>query len=144
IIGMVGDIKIISGGSHLDSRGSIEFVNDFDMTAVKRFYIIENADTDTIRGWRAHRTEQRWFYAIQGSFEIKLIRIDNWESPSSDLTKDTIELTSANKEILHLPTGYASAVRAREADSRLLVFADYDIDHAKEDDYVFPVDYFGF
>jgi len=25
------------------------------MTAVKRFYIIENKDTETIRGWRAHR-----------------------------------------------------------------------------------------
>lgn len=47
-------INFINGGSASDDRGSIRFVNEFDMTPVKRFYIIKNADTELIRGWRAH------------------------------------------------------------------------------------------
>ena len=43
---MTEQIAIISGNIHVDARGSIKFINDFDMTAIKRFYIIENADTN--------------------------------------------------------------------------------------------------
>lgn len=34
-------IKTIKGGIAEDHRGHIRFVNDFDMTEVKRFYIIK-------------------------------------------------------------------------------------------------------
>lgn len=141
---MAEQITIISGNIHVDDRGSIKFVNDFGMTAIKRFYIIENADTNVIRGWRGHRTEQRWFYSIDGSFEIKLVCIDNWQSPDRGLPKTSLQLTGKEQSVLHIPAGYASAFKALEPKSRLMVFADYGIEHSVEDDYLFPVDYFGF
>ena len=51
----MSEIAQITGGIAKDHRGQIRFVNDFDMTEVKRFYIITNKDTELIRGWRAHR-----------------------------------------------------------------------------------------
>lgn len=133
---------IIKGGSATDHRGQIRFVNDFDMSKVKRFYIIKNADTELVRGWRAHRIEQRWFYVLTGSFELHVIKIDNWESPSRDLPIERIILKSDKLEVIHLPEGYGTAFKALVPDSELLVFADHGVDHAKDDDYVWPLEYF--
>ena len=135
---------LIPGGSHTDHRGTISFVNDFDMSQIKRFYIIQNNDTSTIRAWRGHITEQRWFSVVQGEFLIRLVKIDDWKSPSKDLAVEEYSLSSENPEVLHIPTGYASWVKAAIDHSKLIVFADHGIEHAKEDDYLFPEDYFNF
>jgi len=132
----------IQGGIAKDHRGQIRFVNDFDMAQVKRFYIIKNTDTELVRGWRAHRMEQRWFYALSGGFSIDLVRIDNWDRASPELPVETKNIRADENQILHVPAGYGTAFQALEADSELLVFADYPIDNAKNDDYTYPVDYF--
>lgn len=136
------NITHINGGVSKDHRGQIRFVNDFDMSEVKRFYIITNADTDLVRGWRAHRIEQRWFYVIKGSFVLDVVRIDNWENPSRDLSVERLILNSANQGVVHLPAGFGTAFRAIEDNSELLVFADKGIEHASLDNYTYPTDYF--
>lgn len=135
-------INFIQGGVAADHRGQIRFVNDFDMTQVKRFYIITNADTELVRGWRAHRLEQRWFYVLSGSFALDLVKIDDWEQASIDLPVITELLSASDQKVMHLPTGYGTAFRALEPNSELLVFADYGIAHAQHDDYTYPLDYF--
>lgn len=134
--------EIISGGRHTDERGTIYFFNDFDMTEVKRFYRIKNHDTSILRGWRGHKIEQRWFNVCKGSFDIKLIEIDNFEEPSQSLRSVTVTLVAGEDAILHVPAGFATSLRATSAESELIVFADYDIEHAKMDDYLYPEDYF--
>lgn len=135
-------INFIQGGSASDHRGSIRFVNEFDMTQVKRFYIIKNADTELVRGWRAHKLEQRWFYILSGTFSVDLIKIDNWDAPSKDLPVKTEILNASEGKVLHVPVGYGTAFKALESNSELLVFADFPLEHAKEDDYTYPLDYF--
>lgn len=135
-------INCITGGIAKDHRGHIRFVNDFDMSLVKRFYIIQNADTDLIRGWRAHRIEQRWFYVLSGVFSIDLVKIDNWENTARDLPVETKVLKADDQQVLHVPAGYGTAFRALEPGSQLLTFADHGIEHAKNDDYTWPADYF--
>lgn len=132
----------IQGGIAQDERGQIRFVNDFDMALVKRFYIIKNADTELVRGWRAHQIEQRWFYVLSGAFSVDLIQIDNWEIPSPDLPVQQVILHSADMQVLHVPVGYGTAFKALEPNSELLVFADYGIEHAALDDHTWPLDYF--
>lgn len=134
--------NLIKGGVAKDFRGSINFVNDFDMTEIKRFYIIRNIDCDIIRGWRGHRIEQRWFFVISGGFEVNLIQIDDWKSPRKDLEIETLTLNAEENCILHLPVGYATTFKATRQDSELLVFSDFGIENAKNDDYTFPLDYF--
>lgn len=135
-------INYIQGGIASDHRGSIRFVNDFDMSLVKRFYIIKNSDTELVRGWRALKIQQRWFYVLSGSFSLDLVKIDNWDAPSKDLPIQKEILRAANASVLHVPTGYATAFQALEPNSEILVFADYGIEHAANDDHTYPLDYF--
>ena len=135
-------ITVIKGGKSEDSRGTIRFVNDFDMSLVRRFYIIKNANTDLVRGWRAHKIEQRWFFVLRGEFSLDLVEIDNWESPDRYLRIENFIIKAEENRVLHVPSGYGTAFRALEKDSELLVYADYGIENAPKDDHIYPLDYF--
>lgn len=133
--------KIIEGGKYSDERGSLFFNNDFNVSEIKRMYCIENTDIDFVRGWTGHQIEQRWFSALQGSFTIKLIKIDNWKTPSNNSEILDFELSSEKLNVLHVPKGYVSAIQSKEKGARLLVMADYFFEEI-DDDYRFPIDYF--
>jgi len=134
---------LIPGGQHADHRGTLTFLNDFNMSEIKRFYIIQNKDIDIIRAWRAHKIEQRWFYAVDGEFLIKVVKIDSFESPAKHLPVEEYLISAKSNQVLHIPVGYATSVQATTNESKLLVFADYGIENAKLDDYLYPQDYFG-
>lgn len=133
--------KITKGSSHTDSRGTLYYNNDFDATAIKRFYVIENQNTDFVRAWQGHKIEQRWFSAVQGSFKVRLIAIDNWESPSKDLKVVESILKSEKLDILHIPKGFVSSIQSLEEGSKLLVMADYLLGEVN-DEYRFEAEYF--
>lgn len=135
-------VDVIQGGEASDQRGSIRFVNDFDMTEVKRFYIIENGYSNIIRGWRGHKMEKRWFYVLSGKFKLSLVKIDNWANPNQDLPVETMLISAIDQQVVVVPEGYATAFQAVESSSKLMVFANYGIENAKNDDYVWPQDYF--
>lgn len=134
--------EIIEGGNHTDSRGTITFFNEFDMREVKRFYVIENANVEIKRAWRGHKIEQRWFNVLNGAFKVQLVKIDNWEMPDKNLSFTEFLLSAEDIKVLHIPVGYASSVQATQSNSKLIVFADYGLDHALEDDYLYPENYF--
>lgn len=133
--------KIIKGSRHEDLRGTLSYNNEFDASAIKRFYLIENHCTATARAWRGHQIEERWFSAICGSFIIQLIAIDHWDLPSKKLERVTFDLQSATLDVLHIPSGYVSSIQAMEAGSKLLVMANYSLGEI-EDEYRFAADYF--
>lgn len=133
---------IIQGAKHSDQRGTLSFWNDFDMQAVKRMYVVENADTHLLRGWRGHRIEQRWFYPMAGSFRILFVQIDDWERPNPSLAQLNYELSAAENAVLHVAAGYASAIQALTKEAKLLVLGDYPLEHAKNDDHLYPSNYF--
>ena len=132
---------LISGGNHKDERGILNFNNDFDMSLVKRMYLIENVDTLFKRRWQGHKIEQRWFSATIGKFKIEIIKIHDWENPSKKLEKITFEISSENADVLHIPAGYVSSIQAMVKSSKLLVMADYKLGTIS-DDYKYPTDYF--
>jgi len=134
--------SIIEGGFHSDHRGSINFFNTFDMTQIKRFYVIENSDTEIKRGWRGHRIEQRWFFVSKGAFLIQIVKIDDWEEPNPNSPVFECELSNEKGWILHVPFGYATCIRSLEDEARICVFADYGIENAELDNYLYPEDYF--
>lgn len=132
---------IVNGNVHIDFRGSLFYNNDFDAKEVKRIYFIENKDTKTVRAWQGHKIEQRWFSAVQGSFEIKLIEVDDWITPSKNSTIHSFVLKASQLDILHVPKGYISSIQALESNSRLMLMADFLIGEVK-DEYRFDADYF--
>ena len=133
--------KIIRGGSHTDSRGTLLYNNDFDALGIKRIYVIENKETTFVRGWQGHRIEQRWFSVLQGSFRIELIAIDNWENPSTDVERFSFIVDAAKLDVLHVSAGYVSSIQSLEAGSKLLVMADYLLGEV-QDEYRFDITYF--
>lgn len=132
---------IFAGKTHLDERGKLTFNNDFDTTEIKRIYFIENIDNQYIRAWQGHKVEERWFSAVKGSFEIKLIEINDWNSPDKDSEVITYDLNDENFKILHIPAGYISSIQSKEEVSKLMVMANYALGEI-DDEYRFPYNFF--
>lgn len=133
--------KLIKGGLHEDARGIISFVNDFDFSPVKRFYLITHPNTDIVRAWQGHKIECKWFYCTKGSFEIKVVKIDDWTNPSKELMIESYILTATKSQVLAVTEGYATGIRALELDASLMVFSNKTLDEAKNDDYRFDKNY---
>ncbi len=132
---------LILGNCHQDKRGRLFYNNDFDMSSIKRMYVIENHSVDFVRAWQGHKIEQRWFSAIQGRFNIQLIAIENWDNPSETLPRLHYILESATLDVLQIPAGYVSSIQALEEKSKLVVMSDYHIGEIR-DEFRYPADYF--
>lgn len=131
----------IQGGTYTDDRGQIRFVNDFDMSEVKRMYITTPAASNPWRAWQGHRREQKWFYCLKGRFEVYTIKPDNWDEPSKNAVITKFELEDQSPNVLHVPSGYINGFRSMEAGSSILVYSDFTVAESKEDDYRFDYDY---
>ncbi len=83
---------LIQGNKHIDERGVISFVNDFNLENVVRFYTILHENISIIRAWQGHKFETKYFYCLKGRFIINLVKIDDWDSPTIDLSVDTFIL----------------------------------------------------
>lgn len=133
--------ELIYGGKHTDGRGIIRYNNAFNALDIKRIYTIENNSIEYIRAWQGHRIERRWFSAIQGSFEIKLIKIDDWENPPKNPKVFSATLDDKQLDTLCVPQGYVSSIQALEENSKLLAMSDYLLGEV-DDEYRFESDYF--
>jgi dTDP-4-dehydrorhamnose 3,5-epimerase len=120
----MSEIKVISGEIFRDERGQISSLNEFHFEGVRRTYIIHHPDASVVRGWHAHQFERKWFYCIKGSFSVALVKVDNWENPSSDLKAEVFHLTAEESRIVCVPAGYANCLKAHEPGSIMQVFSD--------------------
>jgi dTDP-4-dehydrorhamnose 3,5-epimerase-like enzyme len=134
-----GEPRLIAGGLHVDARGSLSFVNDFDFRGVSRFYTIRAHEPGTPRGWIGHQRESRWFTAVQGTLLIAVVRPDRWEKPSGDLPVQRFVLSSRQPAVLEVPPGHATGMLALTADAICMAFASGRIEEARQDDWRFPV-----
>ncbi|WP_320052900.1 WxcM-like domain-containing protein [uncultured Acetobacteroides sp.] len=134
------EIKIIEGGISVDERGSISHANGFDMNDIKRFYVIYQNDTSVIRAWHGHQFEKKYFFAVKGSFIMAFVKIDNWENPSEFLQPSIFMLSDAKSEVICLPEGFASGIKANEPDSILIVFSNKTLSDATGDSWRYDKD----
>ncbi len=133
---------LIQGSSFSDNRGKLLFFNAFDMKEIVRFYQIQPNDSEFIRGWQAHKDEKKWFYCSRGGFTVNLVKVDNFEKPSTNLTSETFFLESNELQILAIPKGYATAFKAIDSDSELIVYSNFTLEQSKNDDFRFSLDTF--
>ncbi|WP_222535566.1 WxcM-like domain-containing protein [Pedobacter polysacchareus] len=132
--------KFISGGSHIDNRGTISFVNGFNLNEAKRLYAIEHNNKAVVRAWQGHKDEQKWFYVVAGSFKVVVVKPDNWENPSKYLPTKEFLLTTVFPGVLHIPAGYANGFKALETGSKIIVFSDFTVEQSSNDNYRFDQD----
>lgn len=132
-------IKLLAGEVFKDARGQISSLNNFYFEGVKRMYILHHPDTETRRGWNGHQFERKWFYCAKGAFELSVVTIDNWESPSPALKPEVHHLTSEASALLCVPAGCASLIRATTPDSILMVLSDKTLAESVADSYRFDI-----
>ena len=128
---------LIHGGSFNDERGRLDFVNDFDLTPIKRIYFTTNSDINIFRGWQGHKFEKRWFFCVKGSFRIDIIKVDNWENPSEDLDIISYSLSDENPEVLYVPNGYVNGFVSLQEGSKLMLMSDYKLGSLANDEFRF-------
>lgn len=126
-------VNLIQGGSHIDSRGSLMFVNGFEFANIKRFYQITQTDKDIVRAWQGHKLEKKYFFVGKGAFVIAWVEIDNWENPSKSLQPSHTILSQNNPQVLQIPPGYANGIKALEAGSILTVYSNMSLEESAAD-----------
>lgn len=129
--------ELLHSESFSDERGRITFNNNFAMDHVKRCFSIVPTNEYVRRPWHGHKIEENWFQATKGSFLILIVAPDNWDNPSFDLKPQEYVLTDKNREVLHIPGGHVTQIKALQADSELLVFSDFSLEQSLKDDYRF-------
>lgn len=126
-------MEFLKGSFFEDNRGCVNFNNTLDLSLIKRMYVIENTDTEICRAWQGHQIEKRWFVAVNGTFEIRIVKIDDFKNPSDDLEPQSFILKSKSMDSLFIDAGSASSIKALELNSKLAVFSDYHLEEIKDD-----------
>lgn len=119
---------LITGNSHTDPRGTLTFINDFDLSPIVRMYRIE-PKLGIVRAWQGHKIETKWFHVIKGKILVKIRDINN------DKLVATQVLEADPPTVLKINPGHYNGLEALEEDSVLMVFSDLSLQASKDDDY---------
>ena len=118
---------LVKGSKFSDERGTVSFVNSFDMTPIVWMYCIE-PKTRIILAWQGHKKESKWFYCVKGSFLLKTVDMNSLE-------RVEYRLSSKMSEVLEIKPGLYNGFEALEERSALMVYSDFDLDSSKQDDF---------
>ncbi|GGK60732.1 MULTISPECIES: WxcM-like domain-containing protein [Flavobacteriaceae] len=125
--------KIIKGGCFKDERGTVSFINDFNMSSIKRMYAIKHESLQTIRAWQGHKIEHKYFKCTKGSFAVAWKKIDNYKCPSDLPLPEYHILKASENQILSIPPGYMNGLKAIEKNAEILVFSNLNLEASLKD-----------
>ncbi len=133
--------RLIKGNTFSDDRGNLTFFNSLKMQAIVRMYEIRPKETEVWRGWQAHKLEHKWFRCTVGSFDLRVVAVDNFNNPSKDALPQSFFLSEKEPSVLHITGGYATCFKALVQESVLSVYSNVELAASKNDDFRFEVDY---
>jgi dTDP-4-dehydrorhamnose 3,5-epimerase len=146
--------ELIQGGLHTDARGVLRFCNDFDMSAVKRFYTIANSAEQPVRGWIGHKKETKWFFPLRGRTVIEVesfgqdlqdgqdfgfrvsssecrVRINEEDAKGS---YERFILNANEPKVLKVPPGNWFKI-VQDGNSEVMIFSDCKVGEFENDDF---------
>lgn len=126
--------QLFEGGSAIDDRGEVGFVNDFSFAGVKRLYCVANHKAGFVRAWHAHRREAKHVMVVQGAALIGAVEINDWDNPSKDNKVWRYVLSAHKPSILYIPAGYANGFMSLVEDTKLIVFSTSTLEESRSDD----------
>ena len=121
--------------AHQDNRGQLFAFSELDLSEVVRMYAALPENTSIIRAYQDQRFELKWFYAAAGSFEIRLIPLDENSQPVP-AKQMKYELSAAKPHHLLIPGRYLNGFSAMKTHSTLIVLSVYPSKHQKPTIYV--------
>lgn len=126
---------LIEGGLSVDDRGQVSFVNDFDFSDVKRFYMVSNHAQGFVRAWHAHKKEAKYVLVVKGSAVVAAVSVDNWDNPSKTTEVKRFVLSEKKPNILYIPAGYANGFMSLTKDAQLMFFSTSTLEDSMGDDF---------
>lgn len=132
--------KLYTGNIFVDNRGELGYINDLDLSNVKRFYTIKNHVAGFIRAWHGHKKEEKYFMVLSGAALIGAIPILLWDGDpvlNYDGGGTVFSMTSSVPSVLHIPGGYANGFKLLTKDTKLMVWSTATLEESKADDYRF-------
>ena len=127
----------IVGGSHVDKRGALRFCNDFDMSAVRRFYTIANSVECPVRGWIGHRKETKWFFPLRG-VTIIVVEGFNAETQRGRVRREEFILDANEPCVLMVSPGNWFYIEQHDG-AEVMVFSDCKVGEFENDDFRRPL-----
>ena len=129
--------QVITGGKYADDRGLLRFCNDFDMSAVRRFYTIANSAEQPLRGWIGHRRETKWFFPLKGKTTIAIEPMDcsRAETPRR---KEEWVLEADKPSVLKVEPGNWFCIK-QNGNAEVMVFSDCKVGEFENDDFRRPL-----
>ena len=135
---------LIEAGLAIDDRGSLWFANGFNFQGVKRFYMVENFSTDTIRAFHGHLKEAKYAFVVEGTAVVAAVSMNgNTKNPDKTNKVNRFILSDRKPSILNIPAGYANGFRFLTPTGKIIFFSTSTTEESKGDDYRFPADYWG-
>ena len=134
---------LIKGMKKIDERGSVSFINEFSFKNVKRFYLVENIDTQLIRAFHGHMKEEKYVFVPSGKALVCIVPLSDHSHPSKDVTVEKFILSDDDPQILHIPGGYANGVRSLKENTKIIFFSTATLHESMQDDFRFSFDYWG-
>jgi dTDP-4-dehydrorhamnose 3,5-epimerase-like enzyme len=120
--------------SSTDERGKVTFVNDFDMTDVKRSYVVTNKLVKTVRAWHGHRNEKKWVTVQKGEFLVCVVKVDSFDNPENNVEVKEYVLNSENS-VLFIPGGYANGAMNLTDENEIRYFSSVSLGESSSDDF---------
>lgn len=132
---------VFQGNKVFDDRGSLGFINGFNVSEFKRFYLIENHSVNFIRAWHGHLKETKAIIMVEGEALVCAVELDNTTNPNKNNEVTRIVLSATSPSALYIPAGYANGFMTLSTDAKLLVFSSTTVEESQGDDYRFAYDY---
>ena len=146
--------ELTQGGLHTDARGVLRFCNDFDMSAVKRFYTISNSAEQSVRGWIGHKKETKWFFPLKGrtvievesfgqdlqdeqDFRSRVLSSESRVGIDAEGAKGSLErfiLNENEPKVLKVPPGNWFKI-VQDGTAEVMVFSDCTVGEFENDDF---------
>ena len=132
---------VFQGNKVFDDRGNLGFINGFNVSEFKRFYLIENQSVNFIRAWHGHLKETKAIIMVKGEALVCAVELDNTTNPNKNNEVTRIVLSATSPSALYIPAGYANGFMTLSTDAKLLVFSSTTVEESQGDDYRFAYDY---
>ena len=129
---------VVNGGLAADDRGQLQFINDLDVSAYRRFYVISNHEAGFVRAWHGHRFEGKAITVLRGAAVVGAVKVDDWDNPDPSASVHRVTLSGNSPKAFLIPPGYANGIMSLTDDALIFVFSSSTLEDSAGDDIRLP------